>query len=105
MSWGLQRNLECKPAHGGPLLFPPLALGIQAEEVEPRQGPSCYCFLPKPLVSNYLLDVPTHALGTIMPSFSFHLLALGSLPEGDGSLHPGACTAGTQGEPGNDPGL
>ena len=35
----------------------------------------------------------------------FHFTALGSLPEGDGSLHPGACPAGAEGEPGNDPGI
>lgn len=43
--------------------------------------------------------------GTEIPGFCFHLVALGSLPEGDRGLHPSACAAGAQREPGNDPGI
>jgi hypothetical protein len=43
--------------------------------------------------------------GTEIPGLYFHLVALGGLPEGDRGLHPGACAAGAQGEPRNDPGV
>lgn len=32
--------------------------------------------------------------GPEIPGFCLPLVALGSIPEGDGGLHPGACTAG-----------
>lgn len=47
----------------------------------PRSQTICLTLIPSPW-------------DTKIPGFCFHLVALGRLPEGDGGLHPGACTAG-----------
>lgn len=52
-----------------------------------------------------LLNPDLSPFGTKTLGFSFHLVALGSLPEGDRGLHSGACTARSEGEPGDDPGI